>query len=79
MGGGTLRARSNWRHAVAVTLPIVGESKNLELRVSGPFLESPENVSGLKSCFMLAVFAFKIKVSMTLKMISRKYQLTKQN
>ena len=34
-----------------------------KLRVNGPFLESPENVSGLyKSYFMLAVFAFKIKV-----------------
>ena len=40
-----------------------------KLRVSGPFLESPENVSGLKSCFMLNVFAFKIKVSIALKMI----------
>ena len=50
-----------------------------KLRVSGPFLESPENVSGLKGCLMLAVLAFKIKVSMTLKMISWKYQLTKQN
>ena len=40
------------------------------LRVSGPFLESPENVSDLyKSYFMVAVFAFKIKVSITLKMI----------
>ena len=51
-----------------------------KLRVNRPFLESPENVSGLyKSYFMLAVFAFKIKVSITLKMIQWKYKLTKQN
>ena len=51
-----------------------------KLRVNGPFLESPENVSGLyKSYFMLAVFAFKIKVSITLKVIQWKYRLTKQN
>ena len=48
------------------------------LRVSGLFLESPENVSDLyKSYFMVAVFAFKIKVSITLKMIQWKYQVTK--
>ena len=50
-----------------------------KLRVSGPFLESPENVSGLKSCFMFVVFEFKIKVSITLKMIQWQYQLTTQN
>ena len=33
------------------------------------FLESPSNFSGPKSCFMLAMFAFKIKVSVILKMI----------
>ena len=27
-GKGLLRARSNWRHAVAVSLPIIGESSN---------------------------------------------------
>ena len=32
-----------------------------------------------KSCFMFAVFAFNIKVSIILKMIQWKYQLTKQN
>ena len=42
----------------------------MKLRVSGLFVESPENVSGLyKSYFMLAAFALKIKVSLTLKMI----------
>ena len=33
------------------------------------FLESPSNFSGPKSCFMFAMFAFKIKVSVILKMI----------
>ena len=35
MGGGT-RARSNWRYAVAVTLPIIGESNKIKsiLRIS---------------------------------------------
>ena len=26
-----LRARSNWRHAVAVTLPIIGESNEIKI------------------------------------------------
>ena len=34
-----------------------------------PFLESPYNFSGPKSCFMFAVFAFKITVSIILKTI----------
>ena len=51
------------------------------LRVSGPFLESPENVSGLyKSYFMFAVFAFKTKVSNfeddTMKVSVNKVKLT---
>ena len=29
-GEGLLRARSNWRHAVAVTLPIFGESNKIK-------------------------------------------------
>ena len=45
----------------------------------GPFLESPDNFSGPKSCFMFPVFAFKIKVSIILKMIKWNYQLIKQN
>ena len=44
-------------------------------RVWGPFLESPDNFSGPKSCFMFAVFAFKIKVSIILKTIQWNYQL----
>ena len=35
----------------------------------GPFLESPDNFSGPKSCFMFAVSAFKIRVSIILKII----------
>ena len=45
----------------------------------GLFLESSYNFLGPKSCFMCAVFAFKIKVSIILKMIQWKYQLKKQN
>ena len=44
----------------------------------GLFLESPGNFSGPKSCFVFAVVAFKIKVSIILKMIQRKNQFTKQ-
>ena len=44
-------------------------------RVWSPFLESPDNFSGPKSCFMFAVFAFKIKVSIILKTIQWNYQL----
>jgi len=46
-------------------------------RSRGPFIESPDNSSGPKSPF--ALFAFKIKVSIILKMIQWNYQLTKQN
>ena len=42
------------------------------------FLESPGNFSGPKSCFVFAEVAFKIKVSIILKMIQRKNQFTKQ-
>ena len=42
----------------------------------GPFHESPDNFSGLKSCF---TFAFRIKVSIILKTIQWNYNLTKQN
>ena len=34
-GEGLLRARSNWRHAVAVTLPRVGESNKIKQNRSG--------------------------------------------
>ena len=30
LGKGLLRARSNWLHAVAVTLPIIGESSKIK-------------------------------------------------
>ena len=48
-------------------------------RSRGQFIESPDNFSGPKSCFMFALFTFKIKVSIILKMIQWDYQLTKQN
>ena len=35
----------------------------------GAFLESPDNFSGPKNCFMYAVCAFKTKVSTILKII----------
>ena len=44
-----------------------------------PFLESPGNVSGQESCFMLAIFPFKIEFSCILRMIQWSYQWTKQN
>ena len=31
-GEGLLQARSNWNHAVAVTLPIIGESNKIKLK-----------------------------------------------
>ena len=34
----------------------------------GPFLESPDNFSGPKTCLMLVVFAFKIKVNDTMQL-----------
>ena len=45
----------------------------------GPFLESPDNFLGPKSSFTFVVLAFKIKVSITLKMRQCNHQLTKQN
>ena len=35
----------------------------------GTFLESPDNFSGPEGCFMFAVYAVKIKVSIILKII----------
>ena len=43
-----------------------------------PFLESPHYFSRPKTCFMLVLFAFKIKVSIILKMILWNDQVTKQ-
>jgi len=45
----------------------------------GPFLERPVNFLGMESCFMFAMFAFKIKVSIIkyLKMMQWNYQLNK--
>ena len=38
-----------------------------------------DNYSGPESCFVFVVFAFKIKVSIILKIVQRTYQLTKKN
>ena len=50
-GKGLLRARSNWRHAVAVTLPIIGESNKLKQNISKVdailFLKLNENYFGV--------------------------------
>ena len=54
-------------------------SRTTHLTVRGPFLESPDNFSGPKSSFTFVVLAFKIKVSITLKMRQCNHQLTKQN
>ena len=45
----------------------------------GLFLEIPGNVSGPKGCFMFAMFVFRIKVLVILKMKQWNYQLTNQN
>ena len=46
-------------------------------RTWGLFLESLDyNFSGSESCFVFVVFAFKIKVSIILKIIQWTYQLT---
>ena len=44
----------------------------------GLFLERPGDFSGPESCFVLAMFTFKIKVSIILKMIHGNYQLTQE-
>ena len=44
---------------------IKSEKRNRDLSV----LESPVNLSGPKSCFAFVVLAFKIKVSIILKLI----------
>ena len=44
----------------------------------GLFLQSPGNFSGPESCFVFAVFAFKIKVSIILKITQWNYQILKQ-
>ena len=44
----------------------------------GLFLQTPGNFSGRESCFVFAVFAFKIKVSIILKTTQWNYQLSKQ-
>ena len=48
-------------------------------RTWGLFLESLDNFSGSESCFVFVVFAFKIKVSIILKIIQWTYQLTKKH
>ena len=45
----------------------------------GLFLESLDNFSGSESCFVFVVFAFKIKVSIILKIIQWTYQLRRKN
>ena len=35
----------------------------------GPFLESPGNFSGPKTCFLFVVFLFKVQISIILKII----------
>ena len=60
----------------------IGYGRNFEdhrCQTWATFLENQDNFSGPKSCSMFAVFAFKIKVSIILKMMHWNYQLTKQN
>ena len=54
--------------------PLIGQGACAN-KTWGLFLQSPGNFSGLESCF---VFAFKIKVSIILKIKKWNYQLSKQ-
>ena len=38
-------------------------------RTRGPFLESPDTFSCPQSCFVFVVFSFKVKVTISLRMI----------
>ena len=51
----------------------------LETRLVATWHESRDNFSGSESCFVFIVFAFKIKVSINLKIMQWNYKLTKQN
>ena len=57
----------------------IGDNQKQTKKDPRPFLESPGNFSGPENCFMFAMFTFKIKVSIILKMKQKNYQLTKQN
>ena len=65
--------------AIGKTVRHVNEVNRRDFRIWGPFLESPGNFSGPESWIMMAGFAFKVKVSIILKMMKWNYQLTKQN
>ena len=51
----------------------------LETRLVATWHESRDNFSAPESCFVFIVFAFKIKVSIILKIMPWNYKLTKQN
>ena len=57
-------------NVVIINLPNT-EKSNLTIIYLGreTFLESPDNFSGPQGCFMCAVYAVKIKVSIILKII----------
>ena len=50
-GEGLLRARSNWRHAVAVTLPIIGESNKIKLKTC--LVQNVSNMNAQYTCATL--------------------------
>ena len=54
-------------------------SWRLETRLVATWHESRDNFSAPESCFVFIVFAFKIKVSIILKIMQWNYKLTKQN
>ena len=54
-------------------------SWRLETRLVTTWHESRDNFSAPESCFVFIVFAFKIKVSIILKIMQWNYKLTKQN
>ena len=48
-----------------ILVPLLIKKGTLKKTIAtrGPFLESPDNFSGPKTCFMFVMFAFNIKVS----------------
>ena len=74
-----LKKWKKWTDFLSMSI-VVGTSQLRVKRNRGlSVLESPVNLSGPKSCFAFVVFAFKIKVSIILKIIQWNYQLTKHN
>ena len=66
LGGGVPQGSQNPDHTVFQTKKGHFSHPFSDLWL-GLFLESPDNFSGTESCFLFAAFAFKINVSIILK------------